>query len=246
MQRRWLFIFLVLIFVTQACSVNSSATGVEDVLVEIETTPIVTTTTFGETSANSEPTTSTIPATATPVVLMESAQPPSISAAIAVDNVSTDPQDFAKITTLGETYIYAVQLGSPVAIPNWPHPELGCKWLGLAGQIFGLDGVPEQGIIVEAGGTLDGETVLGLSLTGMTDLYGPGSYEIQLADHVVWSQKQVWVQVKGTAGEALSPQILIDTYNNCGKNLILLNFIQVDPYTEKYQIYLPWIMLTQP
>jgi len=236
MQRRWLLIFLSIILVTLACSVNPSGPTDEEMLDSLESTPDIAATASSEVSGTSA---ATVTAMASPIVYVEPTLPPSTY----VEEITiTDPQEIVKKAVLEETYIYAVQLGSPVAMTNWSHPELGCNWLGLAGQIFGLDDVPVQGIVVEAGGTLEGEIVLGLSITGVTDLYGPGSYEIQLADHAVASQKQVWVQVKGATGEALSPQILIDTYNDCEQNLILLNFVQVEPYSVEYHIYLPLIM----
>jgi hypothetical protein len=211
--------------------------------VAIEQTPNVSAGVLNENSAAPMPTTRVIFATATPV--LESTQVVSSSAEAAI-NEDLSSSQAAEISVVGDNFIYAVQLGSPVTMPNWSHPDLGCNWLAVAGQLFGLDGAPDQGTVIEAGGTLLGEPILGLSVTGLIDLYGPGSYEMQLADQTVASQGKVWVQVKGASGEALSPIIFIDTFDDCAQNLIMLNFIQVEPYSEKDLLYLPLIIHTEP
>jgi hypothetical protein len=139
---------------------------------------------------------------------------------------------------------FEVQEGTPVTMSNWAHPEAGCSWLSVAGQVFNLENDPEIGFIVEAGGSLEGEPVLGLSLTGLGSVYGPGGYEIQLADHTIASQDQVWVQLKDEAGNPLSYPIYLQTYDNCDKNVILLNFVEtanVPPPPETFTLFLPFV-----
>jgi hypothetical protein len=139
---------------------------------------------------------------------------------------------------------FDVQEGSPATMSNWAHPEAGCNWLSVAGQVFNLENDPEIGFIVEAGGSLEGEPILGLSLTGLGSVYGPGGFEIQLADQPIASQDQVWVQLKDEAGNPLSYPIYFQTYDNCDKNVILLNFVEVadvPPPPETFTFFLPMV-----
>ncbi|MEN8171580.1 MAG: hypothetical protein ABFS03_01735 [Chloroflexota bacterium] len=239
MQRRLFIIFLSLILVAQGCSILPTAKIDDEILGAVEETQDVTMDIAEKSTSISDEATSAIHETKTPEVVTNPSIP---SATPTADIVENDSYETAKTAAIGEIYIYKVQSGSPAAMPNWSHPGLGCNWLGLAGQIFDLNGVPKKDTVVEVGGLLNGKKVLGLSLTGVIDLYGPGSYEIKLADKALVSQKTVWVQVKDGNGKVLSPKIFINTYSNCDKNLILLNFVEVDPYTVEFLNFLPLIM----
>lgn len=136
------------------------------------------------------------------------------------------------------------QEGTPVGMANWAHPDLGCNWQGVAGQVFDLNGEPALTLVVEAGGTFNGAPVLGLSVTGITSVYGPGGYEIQLGNVPLTTSQQVWVQLKDGDGKALSEPIFLDTVASCDQNLILLNFVEQPgppPQTAERHIYLPFI-----
>jgi len=137
------------------------------------------------------------------------------------------------------TYLYGIQPGLPLAISSWIYE---CDWLGVAGQVFDMQGHLVESLIVEAGGTLDGQPVFGLTLTGMAEEYGPGGYEITFADHPVASQGEIWVQVRDISGQPLSPQVYIDTVNDCDQNLVLLNFEEGAEPQETFVFYLPLIL----
>jgi len=137
---------------------------------------------------------------------------------------------------------FIIQQGAPIGMPNWAHQDLGCNWLGVAGQVFDLEGNPVLDLVVEVGGTLDGQPLLGLSLTGVATAYGPGGYEIQLADHVVASVGDVWVLVKNDAGDALSGNTFVETFADCEENLLLLNFVEVEEIPDSNQVFFPLII----
>jgi len=137
---------------------------------------------------------------------------------------------------------FVIQEGAPIGMPNWAHQEEGCNWLGVAGQVFDLNGDPIMDLIVEAGGTLDGQPMLGLSLTGVATAYGPGGYEIQLADHVIASHGTVWLQIKNDAGDLFSGNIYIERFADCAANLLLLNFVEVEEIPDFEQVFLPLII----
>jgi len=82
---------------------------------------------------------------------------------------------------------FLVQMGTPVNTTNFVNPAAECNWMGVGGQIFGRDEKPISGLIVEVGGTLDGNPVLSLALTGGSSVLGPGGFEITLADEPIAS-----------------------------------------------------------
>jgi hypothetical protein len=132
--------------------------------------------------------------------------------------------------TAGPTpaFSFALQAGSPQTIPNIYHPELGCNWMGVAGQAFALNGGPATGLIVQVGGSLGGQPFdTRISLTGAVPQYGQGGYEIPLADKAIDSTGTLWVQLVDVSNQPFSDKIFFDTFADCQKNLIVINFKQV-------------------
>jgi hypothetical protein len=130
-----------------------------------------------------------------------------------------------------EGYPYTVQAGSPKAIANIAYPEQGCDWMGVAGQVFDLAGRPKTQLIVMLGGTIDGKEVARAgalySLTGVAPQYGPSGYEFSLGTMPLATNNTLWIQLVGQDGTPLSPRVFFQTFANCDKNLILLNFKQL-------------------
>jgi hypothetical protein len=122
--------------------------------------------------------------------------------------------------------VFIPQIGSPVWLPNFAHSELGCNWLGVAGQVLNQDDHPINHLIVEVGGSLEGSEFLGIGLTGLATDYGSGGYEIVLADHVVDSSRTMWIQIHDITGKDLSNKIFFDTFDDCERNLVLINIVQ--------------------
>ena len=135
-----------------------------------------------------------------------------------------------------QNYLYGIQPGSPVRTSSWLHD---CKWMGVAGQVFNRTGNPVDNIIVEAGGRLIGQPVLGLSITGLENGYGSGGYEIMLAAQPLKSNQMIWIQLKDVAGHPLSPQIFIDTSEICSENLVILNFTEGGLNPDRFEYYFP-------
>lgn len=121
---------------------------------------------------------------------------------------------------------FQVQGGTPRLIQNFAHPNLGCNWLGIGGQVFGKDGKPLADFVVVVTGTLNGTAVDAVGLSGTTTAYGPGGFEIKIADRPLASQSSLWVQLYDLNGNAISYPVTFDTAANCAKNLILVNFRQ--------------------
>ncbi len=127
------------------------------------------------------------------------------------------------------SFPFDVGKGTPVSTASLTfHPEAGCDWMGVAGQVFDLSGAPVSGQQVKIGGTLGGSVVELLSLTGLTNAYGTaGFYEFNLGNKPVASKQSLWVQLLDQAGLPMSDKIYFETFDSCDDNLVFVNFQQV-------------------
>jgi hypothetical protein len=123
---------------------------------------------------------------------------------------------------------FVLQSGNPLAIANIYHPDLGCNWMGVGGQVFDLKGAVVLGQQIQLGGVLNGTPIPSgyPTLTGVLP-YAPGYYEFTLGDKPSASTGKLWVQLVDQAGLPMSDKIVFDTYDDCQKNLIIINFKQV-------------------
>ncbi len=129
--------------------------------------------------------------------------------------------------TVASNFAFAVRATPAAVASTIIHPDQGCKWLGVGGQVFDLTGASVVGIYVKLGGSLDGKSQDMLSLTGTAIQYGPAGYEFTLSDTPLDSKQKLWVQLFDQADLPLSDKIYFDTFKDCAKNLILINFKQV-------------------
>lgn len=262
MPQRWIFVLLIFPMVFGACEfVELPAEDTE--IPTMTSTPIINLDEIAQrtytATASAEPTeTPTLTAlpTDTPILPTETypATPentPTFTPSIQPSDTPTPSAGEAAAKILGvqiselPSRFFVIQADTPVGMPNWANAEAGCNWLGVAGQVFNLQGDPEINLVIEAGGTLEGEPVIGLALTGLESVYGPGGYEIKLSDHPVASKNEVWLQVKDGSGEKLSFPIYVETFNDCNQNLILLNLIEVEEIPvppDPNEVYLPVII----
>ncbi len=138
-------------------------------------------------------------------------------------------------------HYYIVQVGTPLGTANFIHPEVGCNWSGVGGQVFDLNGEVVTGLVVQVGGVLSGVEFLSLGITGNSPALGEGGYEVKLADRPVATNGALWVQVFDVNGNPLSHRIFIETFGVCDRNFILLNFTEVRA-TIGVPVYLPMIV----
>lgn len=141
-----------------------------------------------------------------------------------------DPQASATpsgVPTVGTPFPFVAQSGTPVYLSNFVHPDRGCEWAGIAGQVFDASGATKSGLVVSVFGQLDGQAVDSVTLTGLpaSRAYGPGGYELVLGDHPAQSQGSLSVQVFDQNGDALTAPLVVDTFADCAKNLVLANFV---------------------
>jgi len=132
------------------------------------------------------------------------------------------------------------QPGTPVAMVNFAHPELGCDWLGVGGQFFDYSGVPIQNFIIEVGGSIEGNDIFLLGITGSASWIGPGGYEFKILDYAASSDETLWIQAFDLSGEPMTSKVKFNTYSDCNRNFILINFIESEYYFEQIY-YLPLI-----
>ncbi len=120
---------------------------------------------------------------------------------------------------------FGIQDGTPAALDSSTfHPELGCNFMGIAGQAFGLDDTPITGWHVQVTGTLNGEAMNKIGLTGAATQYGAGGYEIQLGNTPVASDNTLQIVLLNEQGQPVSATTAFTTYASCQQNLILINF----------------------
>ena len=124
--------------------------------------------------------------------------------------------------------VFTLQTGGPFYLPNFNHPEKGCNWLGVAGQVFDDKSLEILNLTVIAGNRLAGEDNNLASITGQASAYGLGGYEIELTDQPVNTTNLFWVQVLGAEGQPLSQRIYFDTVEDCEQNLVLVNFVPLE------------------
>jgi hypothetical protein len=135
--------------------------------------------------------------------------------------VTDEPQE----TLEGMPFI--MQEGNPQYIPNIYHPDAGCSWMGVGGQVIGLNGGPVLYLSIKLGGTLNGEAIELITISGTAPQYGQAGYEFKLSDQPVDSVQNLYVELLDQADLPLSEKYYFDTFNDCEKNLILINFKQM-------------------
>jgi len=141
---------------------------------------------------------------------------------------SATPTELPTATIPESGPLYELQPGSPVAITNIYHPELGCNWMGVGGQVVDMSNAPVTGIIIKIGGELGGWTLpVMTSLTGGAPNYGQAGYEFKLADMPIASHNTVWIQLLDQEGYPFSEKTYFSTYDDCNKNQIIINFKKV-------------------
>jgi hypothetical protein len=166
--------------------------------------------------------------------------------AIPLDNgqhqiLEEDPWVKEEISNL--SLMFYPQSGSPSWLPNFSRPNDACNWMGIAGQVFDNEGNAVQSLIVEIGGVLEDMHISLFTLTGIAPAYGPGGYEIEISNQPVNSHLSLWIRLLDLDGESLSHPIYFDTFADCSRNLILMNFVSNAEIPWGIYHYLPVILI---
>lgn len=107
------------------------------------------------------------------------------------------------------------------------HTDGNCNWQGVAGRVVDMDGNPQPNIRVHLQGVYDGKTVDLTSLTGLAKLYGDSGFEFVLGTKALDSSDLLAIQLEDQSFLPISGQVILDTYADCTRNLMLVNFKQV-------------------
>jgi hypothetical protein len=120
-------------------------------------------------------------------------------------------------------YPFEVQQTGVLAVQGF----FGCEWAAVAGQVFDRTGTPIQNLILHLEGFWDGNAVETEALSGSAEYYGPAGYEFVLGTRTLDTIQALWIQVLDGEHKQISPRVYFDTYDDCTRNLILINFVQV-------------------
>ncbi len=132
------------------------------------------------------------------------------------------------LTPTPEVYPF-VLIGEPEMMSNaLIRPGLSCEYLIIAGQVWDLQDVPvTDSATIHLYGSLGGFTIDRYALPGAALVYGESGYEFVLEGLVVDSVESLTIRLEDTNGLPLSAEYPIQTFEDCQKNLILVNFKQV-------------------
>lgn len=182
---------------------------------------------------------STLTPTSTPRVVFQPSWTPTLTEVPPTKTIRPTNTPFMTETPFGMSSVtptitftpapfnFAIQQGSPVAIPNVFYPDLGCNWTGVGGQVLDMSGGPVIGLTVHLYGSVNGELLDLRTLTGVNQAYGDGGFEFKIADAPLDTIKALYIQLFDQADLPMSDKIYFDTYNDCNRNLIVINIVQV-------------------
>ena len=136
-------------------------------------------------------------------------------------------------------YPFVLQTGSPTYLPAFTHPEAGCAWVGVAGQVFDEQQQPLEGVVILVKGYYNGKIVDTMVLSGLGEAYGPGGFEVQVGDQSDETNNAVTLQLVNQQFEPLSEPYPVVTYDDCQKNLVMVNFVAK---TNSWKIFFPSIV----
>lgn len=142
---------------------------------------------------------------------------------------SEDLQPWAFLPIVGKDWVptptrspypFTMDDSSPTYTENFAN-DAGCNWLGVAGQVFDLEGEP-----VPAGAYMIGvlDPVVSWTLTGSAPAYGSSGWELYLGDEPTVAT--YLIQLFTPAGTPVSEAYAFTTMDSCDQNLVLINFVQ--------------------
>lgn len=177
------------------------------------------------TETASTPATATIRPTVTSLPRISTVTPTLLPGATAESTATRAP---AKTIAAVVAPPFRVQTGSPRYLSAFTHPDSGCGWIGVAGQVFG-DGARFGEMSILVTGEMDGKPYRQVGNTGPSSPYGPRGYEIFLTDHNPGAAQTLTIQLFDASGNAISDPKIIKLPSSCENNLLLVNFTPNNP-----------------
>lgn len=127
----------------------------------------------------------------------------------------------ATFTNTKSQFRFTLQPGSPAAVPNIANSN-GCNWFGVSGRVFDLQNRDVVGLSVR----VEGGGLVVEALTGSQPKYGPSGWEVPLGNAPQATTNTYRVQLRESTGQALSEVVVLQTFNDCNRNQIIINFVQ--------------------
>ena len=165
------------------------------------------------------PATPTMLPTAVPVVVATETSVAPTAIVVAPETTSTPTTE---PTTAPTAFTYTLQEGSIGYTTQFAYPDLGCAWMGIAGTVFDAEGNAAENMIVHVDGP-DGFAID--AIAGTRPEFGPAGYEVTLAKAPTNSDQMYVVQLLDVFGEPVSERYAVTTFDDCDRNLILVNFV---------------------
>ena len=103
--------------------------------------------------------------------------------------------------------------------------EAGCDWSGIAGRVIDVNDDAVDGLPIQVTGPDDFEALV---FSGTAPEYGPGGFEIGVADEPVEAEYRL--QLLNTTGQAFSEPIIVRTLATCERNVAIAVFQQSENF----------------
>ena len=163
----------------------------------------------------------TITDTPAPTFTPSDTPTPSISPTFTPSATPTGPTE-TPLPTLSP-FLYDLRENQVIFTQNFANAA-GCAWQGIGGQVFDINGTPQNGLRIHVFSPEFGERVVD---SGSNTLYGAGGWE-QPVDNKI-NMLTYYVELRSPAGTTISPRITVTFPSDCARNLALVNFVQVRP-----------------
>jgi hypothetical protein len=139
--------------------------------------------------------------------------------------IPTDEPEPTEQVVFSTTAWFEIVDGDPTYLA---HPN-GCDGMYVAGDVVDLDDEPLIFMMVRIQGILAGES-LGIEdvFSGTAPEYSESGWELQLTEAPVASSGTLYIQLfDPDTEEAVSDLQVFNTYDDCSRNLIMIDFVQV-------------------
>lgn len=141
----------------------------------------------------------------------------------SLPTASFTPGFFITVPRTTPTEVFPFRFNIQAGYPVYSRYPGGCNWLGFTGQVFDLNGQPLYGLVVRIGGP---EYLL---LSGNARSFGFNGWLEQVANQPTTTTGFYSLQLQDPLGNALSPTVPMPTFADCARNLITVNFVQINP-----------------
>lgn len=220
-------VFLVAFFALTYINPNHPYNPWPPVPTQVPATFTPTSTPVTPTHTATEEPTATATKTATVTATPEETQDPTATSTTGpvITQTATSTLSPDEEATLTSSAWFEVLDGDPTYLA---HPD-GCDGMYVAGNVTDLDGEALVFMLVRLQGVLSGES-LGVEdvVSGTAPEYSESGWEVKLTESPVASSGTVYVQLYDPETEkAVSDLEVFNTYDDCARNLVMINFEQV-------------------